>query len=102
MTKEELIKKVAELETKLSNNKYRVQDILDTATNILKGKDNNTPFGRNSIDNIENINELFYEIWKLVSFRDETNNRINYERQQVSYQNEVDFLKNELNKIKNA
>jgi len=99
MTKEELIERVGILEAKLSISIHKIDNILKTATDILRFKKSNS-YWVGTTDNIENTNELFFEIWKLVSFRDETNNRINYERQQISYKNELDFLKNKLNKNK--
>jgi len=98
MTKEELIKRVAELEAKLSISIHKIDNILDTATDILRFKKSNS-YWVDTTDKIKNISELFFEIWKLISFRDEANSNTSYTRSKERDEHRIQFLENELNKL---
>lgn len=99
MLKNNLIAKVSELETKLSNSESKINDMLRTASNLLYWKDkpssyfSNTSSWLSNTPKIQNINELFYEIWKLVEFRDNILEQRWYDRQQQDNIHHMPYVK---------
>lgn len=99
MLKTELIEKVAKLEIQLHNEKNKITNLLNTAEIIFYWKnDTRNMYSPKSITNITNTNELFYEIWKLIEFRNNILDEKNYIRQQESNQNELEYMREKLNK----
>lgn len=99
MLKTELISRVSELETKFSNEKRKIDNILNTISKLLYGKDNTYPTYTNA-NTVDNINELFYEIWKLVEFRNNVLEEKWYMRDKESNTRELEYLRNKLGEIK--
>ena len=102
MLKNELIAKVSELESKLEFSEQKIHIILNTASNLLYGKDiDSYTYNTKRNNRLDNVNELFYEIWKLVEFRDNIKEQREYERREKSNERQIEFLENELNRLKN-
>jgi len=93
MLKTELIERIAELETKLGNAKWQMDVLLMTASDLLYGKDNSISQYSINSNKISNTNQLFYEIWKLVEFKDDVLEQRNYERGEKNNQRELEYFR---------
>lgn len=83
MKKEELIIRISELETKLKEEKLKIDKILSISTKLIKWRYENIYSYLNTdipSGNIETLQELFFEIWKLIEFRDNILSDKEYER----------------------
>jgi len=101
MKKEELLNEVSVLKTKLYNSEQRIERILQTATNLIKWTKSayNWFTPHNKEDKINNMNELFFEIWKLISFRDESRLEKREENDIKRKQDYIIRLESELNSL---
>ena len=99
MLKKDLEKRVWELETKLSNSQWKIHNLLTTVSWILYGKDNNKIWMYHKTEKIESVMELFYEIWKLVEFRNNILEERGYERQQNDNTAHIEFLKQRIEEL---
>ncbi len=99
MKKEELILKVSELETKLKKANYDKDNLLWIASKIIKWQEKEIYSYAIVRDDkrIETFEELFFEIWKLVEFRDNVLEKVWYERRLQDNEKELNFLRNKEN-----
>lgn len=97
MLKEQLIKRVSELETKLRDSENWVKSILINASNLIMWRSQDfSRFSSMKNDKIECVPELFFEIWKLVEFRNNVLEDRNYSRDLENKTNQVEYLHQKL------
>lgn len=99
MLKEQLIQRVSELETQLQAKQSEIRKMLEIANNLLYWK-KATYSLTSAIQQISNTQELFFELWKLVEFRDNILEQRGYERNKEGKEHYIEHLEKELNKIK--
>lgn len=94
MLKEELIKKVTKLELKLHEAIYKKESILREAGHLLWDSHKYDEFSSYKKD--LNIEGLFYEIWKLVEFRNNIREARSYKRDKERSIDELEYLRKKL------
>ena len=99
MLKNELIARVSELESELKISKNRFSKLIRDSSDVIYWKER-WGYMNNNKQKIENMNELFFEIWKLVQFKESILEDRHYLRNKESQEWELNFLKNELEEIK--
>ncbi len=98
MLKTDLVKRVSELETKLKDSNWQVFDIISTANKLIKWVDSSI-YGwlRNMrSDEIDSISALFFEIWKLVEFKNNVLDEKWFERSQKDNNKVIEMMRERL------
>lgn len=98
MLKNELIARVSELESELKSSQDRFWRVIRDASDVIFWKDRSN-FMNNNNKKIQNMNELFFEIWKLVQFKESVLEGRGYLRQKELEDSELNYLKNKLEEL---
>ena len=98
MLKEQLIQRVSELETQLQTKQSEIRKMLEIANNLLYWK-KATYSLTSAIQQISNTQELFFELWKLVEFRDNILEQRWYERNKEEQKHYINSLEQKLEKL---
>jgi len=95
MLKEQLIQRVSELETQLQTKQSEIRKMLEIANNLLYWKRQQYSL-TSTIQQISNTQELFFELWKLVEFRDNILEQKSYERNREEQKYYINSLEQKL------
>lgn len=99
MLKEQLIQRVSELETELQTKQSEIRKMLEIANNLLYWNTKSYSLAI-TIQKISNTQELFFELWKLVEFRDNILEQKNYERDKENKEHYIESLEQKLQDYK--
>lgn len=99
MLKEQLIQRVSELETQLQTKQSEIRKMLEIANNLLYWKKQQYSL-TSTIQQISNTQELFFELWKLVEFRDNILEQKSYKRNREEQKHYINSLEQKLQDYK--